>query len=117
MNCTKVRSLVVLDDEHDSKQREALEQHLDRCPQCRRFAQDMGHLAGLLQSVGAQQPPADFSRSVMARIRKAEQARPASAPGVARVGAHSVRIVPVLAAAVLVTGVGLGAAMLVLVAH
>jgi anti-sigma factor RsiW len=70
MRCRKAQKLISigLDDELDDVRRRAVERHLRRCGDCRRFAAQLAALAGRFDLPPLPEPGADFVQRTLAAL-------------------------------------------------
>lgn len=64
-----------IDDDVSWRQRQRLEEHTSRCPECRRMLRTMVAVGGRLRELPAP-PSADVGGAVVRRLRKEESDRP-----------------------------------------
>lgn len=98
MKCDKVKRMLslVLDGEAPAELRVAVEDHIERCAECRKEFQELKEIKALLQSMPSPEMPSYLTARTLARLREKESAHPGFIPVLWRI------------AAVLLVAVGLG---------
>lgn len=81
MNCDEIKNLILLefvDGETDPETHSLILSYLERCPECKAFAEQVKNQAvAPFEEVGAQEPPAEIWQNIEAKIQ--ERNAPASA--------------------------------------
>lgn len=70
MRCMKLRKIIVTvpTEERSEQLQQSIERHLDECPACTRYVQEMTVLTTSLQALPARQAPEDFADEVKSRL-------------------------------------------------
>ena len=80
MQCRKAQRFVSLDLDGrlDESRRSALRTHLRNCPDCKRFAEQLGGMSDALAVVAAPEPIPGFTQRLMARLPERQSSGPLS---------------------------------------
>ncbi len=80
MRCRKAQRFVSLDfdGQLDESRRSALRTHLRKCPDCKRFAEQLGGMSHTLAVVAAGEPIPGFTQRLMARLPERQSSGPLS---------------------------------------